>query len=55
MIEIEDEKLNIGIWMITIVGGVIGALSTAYCFFSMPVVIVWKLYRRVRFGVSVFD
>ena len=39
--------MNIGILIIAIVGGATGLLSTAYLAISFPVVLLWKLYRRV--------
>ena len=35
-------------------GGVVGALSTLCCVIMLPVVIVWKFYRRIRHGISIF-
>ena len=39
--------------VIAIVGGAAGLLSTAYLVISLPAVIVWKLYRKVRFNIPV--
>ena len=36
--------------IIMIVGGLAGILSTVYLVVSLPVVIIQKIYRRVRFG-----
>lgn len=46
--------MNIGLWIIVIVGGAAGLLSSLYCVLSLPVIIVWKLYRKVRHGISMF-
>ena len=43
--------MNIGILIIAIVGGVAGIFSTLYLTLSIPAVLGWKIYRRVRFGI----
>lgn len=47
--------MNIGMMIICLVGGLTGVLSAAYLLVSMPVMIVWKLYRKIRFGYSMFQ
>jgi len=47
--------MSIGMWIICIVGGLAGALSTAYLMISFQVIIVWKIYRRFKFGCTLFD
>lgn len=44
--------MNIGVLIITIVGGLTGLLATLYLVLSFPAVLIWKIYRRVRFGIS---
>ena len=39
--------MNIGLWLIVIVGGVVGILSTLYCVVSLVAVLVYKIYRKV--------
>ncbi len=39
------------ILIITIVGGSAGLLSTAFLVFSLPAVIVWKIYRKIRYAI----
>ena len=34
---------------------VIGGLTTLYLFFSFPAVIIWKFYRKLKYGLSVFN
>ncbi len=43
--------MNIGILLIAIIGGIAGIFSTLYLTFSIPAVLGWKIYRRVRFGI----
>ncbi len=42
--------MNIGILIIMIIGGAAGLFSTLYLLLSLPVFIVWKFYRKIRFG-----
>ena len=42
--------MNIGILIIMIIGGVAGIASTLYLLISLPVVILQKIYRKVRYG-----
>ena len=39
--------------IIAIIGGAAGLLSTLFLVISLPVTIIWKLYRKVRFGIPV--
>ncbi len=47
--------MNIGMLIICVVGGLTGLLSSVYLLVSMPVLIVWKVYRRMRFGYSLYQ
>ena len=39
--------MNIGLWLIVIVGGAVGILSTLYCVISLVAVLAYKIYRKV--------
>ena len=43
--------MNIGLLLIAIVGGATGLLATLYLTISFPAVIIWKIYRKARFGI----
>lgn len=43
--------MNIGILLITIVGGAAGILSTLYLTLSLPAILIWKIYRRIHLGI----
>lgn len=43
--------MNIGILIVAIVGGAVGILSTLYLTFSLPAVIIWKVYRKIHLGI----
>lgn len=47
--------MNVGMMLISAIGGLAGALSTLYLLISLPAVIIWKIYRRIRFGQSMFQ
>lgn len=42
--------MNIGILILMIVGGGVGILSSLYIALSFPVMIIWKIYRKIRHG-----
>lgn len=44
--------MNIGMLIVAFIGGAAGLLSTVYLLVSLPAVIVWKIYRRFRYGYS---
>lgn len=37
--------------VIAIVGGCIGIAATVYLTLSFPAVILWKIYRRIRYSI----
>ncbi|MGN1180118.1 MAG: hypothetical protein ACI4SD_02805 [Suilimivivens sp.] len=45
-------NVNIGLLLIMIIGGVAGLLSTLYLVFSLPAVLIWKVYRKITKGIS---
>ena len=47
--------MNIGLWMIIIVGGAVGVLSTLYCVVSLIVVLVYKIYRKVVHKIPLYN
>lgn len=42
---------NIFLILIMIIGGIAGLLSTLYLVFSLPAVLIWKIYRRIAKGI----
>lgn len=34
--------------------GVMGGLTSVYLLVSIPVLIVWKIYRKIRYGYSLY-
>lgn len=44
-------NMNIGLLLIAIIGGAAGIASTLYLLFSFPVIIIWKIYRKIAKGI----
>lgn len=43
---------NIVMILLMIIGGAAGVLSTLYLAVSFPAVIIWKIYRKIRYGYA---
>lgn len=44
---------NIAIYIMIFFMCVCGGLSTLYVAISLPVVIIWKIYRKIKFGEKI--
>ena len=49
----EVNDMNIGILLVAVVGGAAGLLSTLYLAISLPVVLIWKVYRKIHLGIPI--
>lgn len=47
--------MSIGLWLLVIIGGAAGALSTLYLIVALMIVVIYKMYRKIRFGLSLYD
>lgn len=47
--------MNILLWILIFIGGAAGGLSTLYIVVSLFAVIFYKIYRAVRYHVSIYD
>ena len=47
--------MSIGLWLIVIIGGIAGFVSTMYIVDSLFSVIFYKVFRRIRYGISLFN
>lgn len=47
--------MNIGMMIIAVIGGLAGLLSTVYLVVSLPVVIIWKIFRHFKSGCAFMD
>ena len=44
--------MNIGLIILMIIGGAAGLFSTLYILISLPYMIIKKIYRKARYGIS---
>ena len=51
----KGEKMNIGVLILIIIGGVTGFISTAYIVLSLIGTIAYKIYRSLKYHVSLYD
>ena len=49
----EAATVNVGILLIALIGGIAGILSTFYLLVAIPVVIIQKIIRKIRFGTPI--
>lgn len=47
--------MNIGLWILVVIGGAAGALSSLYLLIALPGTIAYKFYRKIRYGKSLYD
>lgn len=47
--------MNIGLLILVIIGGAIGVLSTGYMVISLVWVVMYKIYRKIRYNASLYD
>lgn len=47
--------MNIGMLFVMIIGGAAGLLSTLYIVVSLFAVIIYKFYRKIKYGLKMYD
>ena len=47
--------MSIGMMVISVIGGLAGMLSAGYLLVSMPAVIIWKIYRCIKYGYTLYQ
>lgn len=47
--------MDILIWILMIIGGAVGILSTVYLVLAMPIIFLWKVYRKVKYHIALCD
>jgi hypothetical protein len=47
--------MNIFLWILVFIGGAAGALSTLYIIISLFATIIFKIYRKVKYNISIYD
>ena len=54
--KMEDKKMpDIVTWILVVIMGIAGGLSSLYLLFSIPVILVWKIGRKIKYGYSMYD
>lgn len=48
-------EISIGLWLIIIVGGLSGILSSLYVVVSLFGTLGYKIYRKCKFGISLYN
>ena len=46
---------NILTMVMLVIMGIVGGLSSIVLVLSFPVVLIWKIYRKFRYGYSLYD
>lgn len=41
--------------ILIIIMGLVGGLSSIFLVISLPAVIIWKIYRKIKFGYKLTD
>lgn len=47
--------MNIFYYILLFIGGSVGLLSTLYMVVSLIAVIVYKIYRKIKYHISLYD
>lgn len=53
--EKRGKAMSIGMWIITIIGGAVGILSTLYIVASIFAVLIYKIYRKAKYHISLYN
>ena len=53
--DMEDQKMKIFMYIFAFVGGGMGVVTTVYLIFSAISVLAQKIYRKIKFGNSLYD
>ncbi len=48
-------EISIGLWLIIIVGGLSGILSSLYVVVSLFWTLGYKIYRKCKFGIPLYN
>lgn len=54
--KMEDKKMpEIVTWILVAIMGVAGGLSSLYLLISIPLILIWKIGRKIKYGYSMYD
>ena len=42
--------MNFVMILLMIIGGAVGIITSLYILISLPAIIIWKIYRKFRYG-----
>lgn len=51
----EMTDMSIGMWFMIIVGGAVGLFTILYLVVAIFAVLIFKIYRKVRYHISLYD
>lgn len=47
--------MEVAMWIIMVLYGILGGVSTLVMVIGIPAIIIWKIYRKIAFGMSLND
>ena len=47
--------MNIGLYLVVFAGAAVGLLSSLYIVVSLVWTIAYKIYRKIKFGLSIYN
>lgn len=50
-----DKMSNIFTIIIMVIMAVLGGFSSLYVLISLPATVIWKIYRKIRYGCKITD
>ncbi|MCI8947846.1 MAG: hypothetical protein HFI91_12460 [Lachnospiraceae bacterium] len=48
-------EISIGLWIVIIAGGFVGISSSLYVVVSLFATLAYKIYRKCKFGISLYN
>jgi hypothetical protein len=51
----EKSMKDIILYVVIILMGIMGGGASIYILVSLPAMLIWKIYRKIRYGYSMFD
>lgn len=42
-------------WIMMLVGGTVGIFASLFLFIGIPAVVIWKIYRKLRYKIALYD
>jgi hypothetical protein len=51
----KKQMKDIILYVVIILMGIMGGGASIYILVSLPAMLIWKIYRKIRYGYSMFD